>query len=211
MPTKNYESMHEAYKSLTDIEIEDDSKNYPVAVIDVPGIQKISITMLSEYNYWYVFLPMRNRFINYYATKFVNEENETRNEKIIEKIKAFQNDISSYGSDEKSIKTLQSLFSEVDERKYFFKCLKKMGVIKWWVSWKRWQLRARPIDTITIFVFLWLFNVDGLKKNAKFLIDQMSQAMNTRLPIESKIFENLDSFKVAHQKAHERFMANSNN
>ncbi len=207
MPTKKY-TPDEAWQALSDLEIEDDSKNIPVAIIRVPGIHNIKIGMLSEHNYYYVFLPMRNIFINHYANRIIKDENIKDNELLMNKLKSFQNDISEMKSKSES---LTYLFSDVAIRREFFKNLKRMKLISWWVSWNRWQKKVSVLHTMTIFVFLWLFNVDGLKKNAKFLIDRTFQVMTTRLPTESKVFTDLDTFKKAMTASRKRMSLLSSN
>lgn len=210
MPTKEYPSADAAWQSLTDLELEDDSRDYPVAVITIRGVGKIKIEMLSEWDYFSTFLPMRQKFITYYANKLLADENVKNKDVILEKVQAFQNEISLLKETGKS-ETLTYLFSDVEARYTFFKDMKKMGMIPRLCSWKRWQKHARVLDTMTIFAFLWLFNVDGLKKNAKLLVDRISRVMITASPTGLKVFTDLDSFKKAHALAHARLFANSEN
>lgn len=83
MSTKKYDSLDKAYQALTDVEIANDERDMPCAVITVPGMSPIKITMVSEYDYYYVLSPMRDKFINYYANKFVNEKKDIEQKKII--------------------------------------------------------------------------------------------------------------------------------
>ncbi len=205
MPTKEYKNPTTAWQALTDQEIEDDSREIPVAVIRVPGIGKIRITMLSEYDYFYHFQTARNMFITYYANKIATDENIKDNEIILNKLKAFQNEITQTATEGGApAEAITYLFSDAAARFEFFKLLKKIRLIKWHVSWNKWQKRVRVLDTMTIFCWLWLFNVDAVKKNAKFLIDRISRVMITASPTESKVFTDLESFKKAHQAARAR-------
>lgn len=210
MATKVYNSPSEAWKALCDLEIEDDTRDIPVAVIKVPGVCKVQITMLSEWDYYKTFLPLRNTFVNYYASKLTQDENITDMTVIMEKVKAFQNEISKI-KETNNPEVLNYLFSETSVRYEFFRGLKQMRLIPFYVTWKGWQKAVKPIHTASIFAFLWLFNVDGLKKNAKLLIDRIQAAMTVISPTGSKVFRDLDSFKKAHAAAHARWLANSEN
>lgn len=208
MPTKEFKSADQLWQSLTDLELEDDRRDYPAAIVPVKGIGKIKIQMLSEWHYFNVFIPMRAKFITYYANKLASDENIKNKDVILEKIRMFQNEITESKKSGTS-EALTYIFSDIEARYLFFKDLKKMKVIPWWVNWNRWQKTIKPLQTMAIFSFLWLFNVDGLKKNAKLLIDRISQVMISVSPIESKVFVDLDSFKKAHQAAHARLSASS--
>lgn len=205
MPTMKYNNVGEAYKSLTDVEILDDSKNYPVAKIKIKGLCTAKITMLSEWDYYNSFIQMQRIFLSHYANVLTRGElDKTQAEKIKSRINLFINEIGIDTTVEaitEKAKGLSFLFDDAEIRKYFFKNLKSYGVIPWWISWKRYQKKARAVDTMTIFCFLWLFNVDGLKKNAKYLMAKITAVMNTESPTESGYYGDLDSFKEALKKA----------
>lgn len=176
MPTKKYKDMDEAWKVLTDSEIVDDSKEIPCAVIPVRGIPDIKITMVSEYDYWYTILPMRDAFINFYASKFMQTEDANDKKKIVERLNLLINEISKSvkaGDIEKVSHTLATLFDDSKIREQFFRALRKMGCISRWVSWKKWQRIARPHHLMTAFMYLWKFNIDGVKKKALDLLSMM--------------------------------------
>lgn len=167
MPTKKYDSLDKAYQALTDLEIADDDRDVPCAIIKVPGMSPIKITMVNSYDYYYVLSPMRDKFINYYANKFVKEKGDINQKKIVEKLNTFMSDILSVKKPEdvkKRSQTLSYLFEDIQIRYEFFRNLKRMGLISKWVSWRKYQRLIRPLDTLTIFCYLWLFNFDGLKK-----------------------------------------------
>jgi hypothetical protein len=195
---------------LCDLEIEDDSREIPVAVIRVPGVWRVKITMLSEWHYYRHFIPLRNLFVSYYANRVAQDENIKDNSILMEKVKAFQNEISKIKETNNS-EVLTYLFSDVAARYEFFKGLKRCGLLPWFITWRRWQKNVKPLHTCSIFAFLWLFNVDGLKKNVALLIERITQAMNTESPTASRIWHDLDSFKKAHAEAHARWLNNSNN
>ena len=176
MPTKKYKDMEQAWQALTDSEIVDDSREIPCAVIPVRGIPSVKITMVSEYDYWYILEPLRIAFINYYATRFMQTEDQTNKKKIVERLNILINEISKTAKAhdiDKTSHTLSRLFDDMKIRKQFFTAIKKMGCISWRVSWRRWQKKARPHHLMTAFVYLWKFNVDGVKKKALDLLSTM--------------------------------------
>lgn len=196
MSTKKYDSLDKAYQALTDVEIANDERDMPCAVITVPGMSPIKITMVSEYDYYYVLSPMRDKFINYYANKFVNEKKDIEQKKIIEKLNNFINDILSVKEPkdiERKSKTLAYLFDDIKIRYEFFINLKRMGLISKWISWKKYQKLIRPIDTLTIFCYLWLFNFDGLKKKTLNLFKIMNITLaGTNQPSLSVLSNSFD-------------------
>jgi len=215
MPTREYQSVGEAYQALTDIEILDDQSNYPVAKVKINGLCTAKITMLSEWDYYYSFIPMQQVFLNHYANTLTRGElDETQAQKIKSRIYLFINEIGLDTTTESIMeraKGLSFLFDDKNVREYFFKQLKKFGVFPWYVTWKKYQKKARAIDTMAIFCFLWLFNVDGLKKNAKFLMAKIGATMNTESPTASKFSGELESFKAMLQKAKQRESSNKQN
>jgi hypothetical protein len=207
MPTRTYTSIERAYQALTDIEIEDDSRDYPVAIIRVPGLHKIKITMVSVYDFYYTLAPLQNNILNYFVNRFSQTEDEVDIKKLTEKIRNVVEEISKVKTkkdvQDKS-ESMSYLFDEEAVRYEFFQGLKKMGILKWWVTWRRYQKCVRPIDTLTIYCFLWLFNFDGLKKNVKLLMEKIIQDTNYQLPTVSTNYGNWDTYKERLQKAHER-------
>jgi len=193
MPTKKYDSLDKAYQALTDLEIANDEKDMPCAIIKIPGISSIKITMVSEYDYYYILCPMRDKFINYYANRFVNEKQEIDQKKIIEKLNNFMNDILSVKEPEdvkKKSKTLSYLFEDISVRYEFYYNLKKLRLISRWISWRKYQKLMRPIDTLTIFCYLWLFNFDGLKKKTLDLFKIMNITLAGTNPGSLSVLSN---------------------
>ena len=82
-----------------------------------------------------------------------------------------------------------------------------MKVVKWWVSWKRYQKCMRPIDTLAVFIYLWLFNFDGVKKNAKLLLQKIGASTRYHLPTTYQSFGDWESYKKKLAEAHERIQA----
>jgi hypothetical protein len=207
MPTRKYKSLEHAFQALTDLEIEDDSRNFPVARIKVPGLHEIEIKMVSEYDFYYILQPLQNKILNYYVNRFNESKDEITVKRLTEKIKNIIEDISNIQTSEdveKKSSTLGYLFEEEEIRKEFFDGLKKLGIIKEKVKWVDYQKAARPIDTLTIFCFLWQFNFTGLKKNAKYLIEKITADTNYHLPTVSTNYGDWDTYKLRLEKAHQR-------
>lgn len=214
MPTKTYKSLEKAYQALTDIEIEDDRHNFPVAKIKVPGLHTIKVKQLCEYYYYHILIPMREKILNYYINTFAKQENIADNNVLLDKIKLLINDITE-AKTPKDIQdkneTLSMIFNEEEIRKDFFLNLKKMKIIKWWIGWKRYEMKMPPIGTLTIFIFLWHFNFDGVKKNVKFLLEKTIQDTNYLLPTISTNYNDWESWKERFMAAHKRFISNLKN
>ena len=210
MPTKKYDSLDKAYQALTDLEIANDERDVPCAIITVPGMSPIKVTMVSEYDYYYVLIPMRDKFINYYATKFVNEKEEVNQKKIVERLNNFINDILTVKTPEdvkRKSQTLSYLFDDMVIRYEFFTCLKRLGLISRWTTWRKYQRLMRPLDTLTIFCYLWLFNFDGLKKKTIDLFRIMNITLaGTNQPSLSVLNSSfdMDSYKEALRRGSER-------
>lgn len=210
--TNKYKSLDQAYQALTDLEIIDDENNFPIARIKVPGMHVITIQMLSEYDYFYILCPMRESFLNYWINKIAITEDQTDSAKLVEKINNIVKDIESVKSpkdlQDKS-QTLAYLFEDIKIRYLFFKALKKMKIVKSWISWRRYQKLMRPIDTIIVFVYLWLFNFDGVKKNVKLLLAKIGANTNSQLSIISTNYGSWESYKQRLAEAHKRIQAQS--
>lgn len=212
MPTNKYKSIDEAYQALLDLEIVDDENNFPIAKIKVPGMHTITIQMVSEYDYFYVLCPMREKFLTYWVNKIAIMESETDTKKLTKKIEAIVSDIESVRNpkdlNEKS-STLAYLFEDEKIRYAFFKDLKRMKIIKWWVSWKRQQKTMTPLQTIAVFIYLWLFNFDGVKKNVKLLLAKIGATTNLQSSTISTNYGNWESYKQRLEEAHKRNLAQS--
>jgi hypothetical protein len=214
MPIQKYNDLNEAFQALTDLEIVEDSNNFPIAKIKVPKLHEITIQMLSEYDYFYHLCPMREYFLNYWATHISMTKDNITQDKLIEKIQTIVSDIESIKTKKDFVTrsaSLAYLFEDMKIRYYFFKQLKKMKIIKWYVSWKKYQKIVRPIDTITIFVYLWLFNFDGVKKNAKILLARIGLGMNSQSPIIYNNSSNWELYKKQLAQAHKRLQEHLNN
>jgi hypothetical protein len=210
MPTKKYKDLDEAYQALTDIEIMDDEQDMPCAIIPTKGLGKITITMVNEYDYWYTLMPMRDTFINYYVNRYYVEKKEHNKEKLIERINLFVAEMTNTKTKEEvnnKANDIMWLFKDINIRYEFFKGIRKMRVIPWYVTWKKYQKSVRPIDTCLIFCYLWLFNFDGLKKKLLNLLKKMNitfQDTNSpSLTVLSNSF-NLDTYKKKLQEGTER-------
>jgi len=222
MPTQKINSLEEAYQKLSDIEIEDDSNKdgIPLAIINVRGIHRLFITMVSEWDFYKILVPLRDKILNYYANRVANSPSEIDVKRLSEKIKNIAEEIGKLKT-QKDIQeksdTLAYLFEDEIIRMEFFKDLKKLNIIRWYVSWKRWQKHILPHHTMAIFLSLWAFNFDGFKKKTQILLQKMlsiSQNTNYPSPIELTSYTDFDSFKKVLDKANERvnlLLANSKN
>lgn len=192
---KVYNNFNEVFQALTDAEVID---NHPLAKVKVPGMHTVKIKQVSEYHYFYTLCPMRDIFINYWAGKISKAENTVQAAKLIEKVKTVVNDIGAIKNQKDLLKkaiTLTYFFEDVFIRYSFFKNLKRMKLIKWWVSWKRYQECMTPTDTMTMFVLLWKFNFDGVKKNAKILLQKIGLGMNSQSHTIYSNSEEWESYK----------------
>ncbi len=205
MPTRKYENADEAYQALTDLEIENDELDMPCAIIKVRGMSPIKIEMLSEYHFHYVLVPLRNKLINYYANHYIavrgDENKKPLKERIVERIELLTTELEKVSSTKEAVakaKTLAHLFADENPRLELFKALKEMGIISRWIRFKKYQMCMRPIDTVTVFTYLWLFNFDGLKKKALELLVKLGSIIpGTNSP--SLIASN-PSFDMEHYK-----------
>lgn len=220
MPTRKFDSFQQVYQSLTDIEIEDDKNDYPVAVITVAGLGlfgskvKIKIQMVSDWDYYETLLPMRTKLLNYFATLFANEkDNEINSKKILEKIKGVVEDIGSVKTAkdmEKKANTMSNLFEDVNVRELFFRSLKRMKMIPWHVSYKRYRKCTKPLETCIMFILIWHFNFDGVKKKVQSLLQMSAEILqdtSSQSLTGSRHFTDLDSFKKVWKEAHDRSLA----
>lgn len=173
MPTQVYNDFEEAYRALTDEELENDERDIPCAVIKQKGLPRVVVQQVCEWDYFNVLIPLRDRVLNYYVNRLAQTDDTVDIKKLTEKVKNLTEELSGISDKEKLIrksKTMAYMFEDAVVREEFFLSLKKMKVIGWWVSWERWQRKIRPLHTITIFVFLWRFNFDGLKKKVLTLL-----------------------------------------
>jgi hypothetical protein len=209
----NKHTLSNAFQALTDLEIVNDEYDFPVAVITVPGMHKLKISMLSEWDYFYVLSPMRESFLNYCLNKFATDE-EKDEKKLVERVKALVDDIRQCKTENdinKRSTALEYIFEDIKIRYSFFKALKKMKIIKWWVSWKRYQKCMRPIDSMTVFIYLWLFNFDGVKKNAKLLFQKIGAITKSHQSITSTSSIDWHSWKKRQIEIDKRLRVSLNN
>lgn len=215
MPTTEYKSIDKAWQALTDIEIEDDEFNYPVAVIRMKGKFlgfnlpfKAKIQMVSEWDYYNKLAPMRMEILNYYANIISKQGKEEQvTEKVTKKISALMEDISSKARDinEKS-EHIQALMQERAVRDRFYKGLKDLKVLPWWLSIKAAQKSLRIVDLVTLFAFLWLFNFDGVKRNFFFLLNLIRSNTNFHLPTVGTNSENQESWEETKKNLQQAFV-----
>lgn len=222
MPTQKLKNLEEAYQTLTDFEIEDDSlkDGIPLAIIPVKGMHPIRVTMVNSWDFYKILIPLRDKILNYYANRVANSASEIDVKRLGEKIKNIAEEITNLKTQkdiqEKS-NTLSYLFEDEVIRHEFFKDLKRMNIIRWYVSWKRYQKRILPHHTMTIFLCLWAFNFDGFKKKTEKLLQTMqsiSQNTNSQSPIVSTNSTDWDTYKKVLARANKRVnlsLANSKN
>jgi hypothetical protein len=193
MPTREYETVEKAWQSLTDIEIEDDKMNYPVANIWLRGkllffnfSVKACIRQVSEWDFAKVLVPWRLNILNYYVNLLsASDSNKSNADKLHNRISALFDGISKSTKPEdveEKATQIQGLFSDINVVIDFYKMLKKIKVIPFWFRVKDCVRTLRPVDTITLFSWLWLFNFDGVKKNSIYLMNLITQDTNFQLP-----------------------------
>jgi len=201
MPSKTFNSFEEAYQALTDAEIENDEREIPCVKIKTEGLPVLKIHQCSEYDYFYILDDFRKRILNYYANLLAREEREIPQKKLVGKINGFLDGMTNANTPQEiadRVKDMTTLFEDHEVRKYFFKTLKRLRVIPWYISWDRWQKRVRPHHTLTAFAYLWAFNFDGLKKKTRILVERITsifQDTNSASAIGSKAFTDWDGFK----------------
>ncbi len=215
--TNKYNTLSDAFRALTDIEILDDENDFPIAVIKVPGLHSITIQMVNSWDFYTVLSPMREKFLNYCLNQ-MNSVEKVDEKLLLEKVKSLVTDIEACNTKEdveKRSVAIAHLFKDINIRYEFYKSLKLMKIIKWWVGWKRYQKCTRPIDDLTIFIYLWLFNFDGVKKNAILLFNKIGANTKSHLQTVSSNYGDWDSYKKklmeADKKFRERSKASLNN
>lgn len=210
MPTKKFESTDKAYQALTDEEIMDDSKDIPAAEINVPGMHVVRIGQVSEYDYYYCLLPMREELYNYFLNRIAATEDLKDSEQLLEKMKTLVNSLTNIKTKEdleQKAASVAFLFEETKIRYRFFKGLKAMKIVKWWVSWKRYQEKCKVQDTPLFFCYLWAHNFDGAKKKIIRLlqrIQQITAATSSQSLTGSGNYQDFESWKRTWQAAHNR-------
>lgn len=186
------------------MEIQDDSKDYPCAIITIKGLCKVKVRMVCDYYYYYHLEPFRANILTYYANLWAKENNVTEKDKIISYIQSIVDEIETTEKG-KSVKDkadkVSFMFNDAVLRKSVFMCLKKVKAIPWWVSWRRYQRIATPDVLPMLFVWLWLFNFDGLKKKTRLLFQKITRVMDSNLPIDSNTFSDLGSWYARIKKA----------
>lgn len=210
MPTKKFDNTDQAYQALTDEEIMDDSRDIPVAEIKVQGMHVVTIGQVSEYDYYYRLLPMREELYNYFLNRIAATEDLENSEQLLEKMKTLVNSLTNIKNKEDLVKKAESiafLFEEKTIRYRLFKGLKAMGIVKWWVTWRRYQKKIKTQDTPLFFCYLWAHNFDGAKKKIIRLlqkIQQITAATSSQSLTGSGSFQDFDSWKQTWQAAHDR-------
>ena len=221
MPTLRFNSIEEVYTALTDLEIEDDSSDgVPLAEIKVKGLHRIKVGMVSEWDYYKYLEPLKNAMFTYYAQSIVKAGTEEELKKATKKLKTIQEELTDLkpGQIKEKASNLLYFFEDRKVRYLFFRGLKKLKVIKWWVSWNRWQKCISRHHTLIIFIMLWAFNFDGFKKKTIRLLESVNSIYartNSQSPIVSNNFTDFATFQKIHQAGHERLQEklqdNSNN
>jgi hypothetical protein len=212
MPTKKFDNTEQAYQALTDEEIMDDGQDMPVAEIKVAGMHVVKIGMVSEYDYYYRLLPMREELYNYFLNKIAITEDIKDSEQLLEKMKTLVNSLSNLKTKkdiEEKAHSIIYLFEEHNTRLRFFKGLKAMGIVKWWVTWKRYQKCTEVMDTPLFFCYLWAHNFDGVKKKIIRLLQKIQQitAVTSSQSLTGLAnFQDFESWKRTWQAAHDRLV-----
>jgi hypothetical protein len=203
VPTRQYKDIAEVYQTLTDEEMTGEVLK-PFSVIPVKGLGKIKIRSVSVWDYFHTLVPMRNELFNIYAEALSSSSNVESNEKLLDRMRSIVNDIGAIKTKEeleKKAETLSILFTLEKSRKCFYKGLKKLRILPFFTSFLKYEKRIERIQEITIFILLWSVNFDGVKKNAKLLIDTISRAMKSDSYIDLNSYGDWDSYKKRLQEA----------
>ncbi len=238
MPVNQHNSIEEAFQALTDIEIVNDENNYPVAEIKVNGVGTIKITMLSEYHYYYILEPLREKILNYYINRLAQEKNILKGEELLDNIKSVFNQIETCKTKEDVIKKaheLSPIFKDKEARFEFFKSLiemeiipidylekfktksifKKKRIIDIEKAWDDWQRKIKPTDPLCMFIYLWLFNFDGVKKKVLCLLEKIGAVIQQQSFTDWNNSDTWESYKQqlkeGHERIQEKLLNNSNN
>jgi len=218
MPTQKFKSIDEVYKALTDFEIEDDSTSdgVPMAIINVKGIHRIKVGMVSEWDFYKHLNPMKDRMLAYYAQSIIAATTNDGLVRISEKTKQLVTEFT--GVEPQDIKEITNkiayFFEDEPVRYQFFKGLKEMGIIHWWVSWRRWQKKVTRHHTLTLFIMLWAFNYDGFKKKTTALLESVSTMcaiIRSQSPIESSNYTDFGTYQKMYLKARKKLVEQSVN
>lgn len=182
--THKFSSLEDVYQSLTEYEIhtwED------CAVINAKGIGKIRIGMISAYEYYSILKPFFEGTFDVYARLLEYSMKDKMDNKALEKYITEKVNfmLGLFGRHEdvevskKLLVELQDFFVFQALRREFWKTLRKLRVISWFVSFRKFERSLTMLDMITVFVYLWLFNEYGVKKKYKFLLDKVESIINT--------------------------------
>lgn len=195
--TREYKDIAQVYQSLTDEEILDD-RIKPFASISVPGLCKVTIKSVSDWEYYHVLIPLRNTFFSIYASEMSESKDIENNEQLLDRMRMIVNEISAIKTledIEKKAATLSCLFDIEKGRRVFFKAMKQMKIIPWWVSFRKWERRVTRMHNITIFCMVWAVNFDGVKKNARQLLAILSSITKSDSHIVSSNSGDWDGYK----------------
>lgn len=177
---KNFESI---FQALTDFEIDCEKD---CARVHIEGVARVRIRMLPEYYALQLrefFTSTFNDYVKMLQMSIGDRmEAAQREEYITGKVQYVLN-LFGRDLDEKQV---QSLHREMSDfffyrmlRKAFFKLLKQMRLIPFWVTFSRYERKATLVDTVTLFVLLYLFNEYGVKKKLLLLMQTVNNYINT--------------------------------
>lgn len=218
MPTNKFESLEDVYKALTDFEIEDDSTidGVPVAIINVPGLHRIRVIQVSDWDYFKYIVPMRANMLALYAQSIVINSTEEELKGASQKVKKMVEEFTGLKPDElkSKIDIVEYFFHDEQIRYEFFKGLKRMKMLKWWVTWKKWCKTIKPHHRFALFILLWAFNFDGLKKKTTRLLKICHTILantNSQSLTGSNSSTSFDTWKKDFTAAHARLATKSQN
>jgi len=131
---------------------------YRGVVYRIDGYKSIDIKQLSVNDWIYIYTPMLAIFFHYLSKETKVFECANVSDKL-----------------QKSVSLLKDIFAKKAIMDNFLKILKKLKVID---SIGKFKRKASIYNLVEIFLLLYLFNSDGLKKKLKFLTETIFTVKN---------------------------------
>lgn len=154
--------------TLTDLEIlNEETVDIPIG----PDKRMLHLYQLSIGKYYNQFMPRFIGFLNYFKALGIQLSlpggADWKKPKVVGK----------------AVEGIRKVFSHTEVRKSFIKILKKVGFLDRNLNRKYFEKYVKPTELIRIFLYIYKFNIDGVKKN----VDQaLKEVFGTDSP--SQIF-----------------------